>query len=185
MDVVVIYNSKTGFTKKYAEWIAEELSCDTLPYKDFTNTAADGYDVVIFGSRVHAGSIEHLKKIKTHFADNPNQKLVVFATGGTPAAAEEVINKIWNNNLSEAEIKSIPHFYIQSGLDYGKMNFLDRTIMKSAAMILSKVKNKNDDEAGFEQAIKNSYDSSSKDYIMPLVSFVKGYIAANQGFKRE
>ncbi|GEA31640.1 flavodoxin [Clostridium beijerinckii] len=28
MKTVVIYKSKTGFTKKYAKWIAEELSAD-------------------------------------------------------------------------------------------------------------------------------------------------------------
>lgn len=28
MKTVVIYQSKTGFTKKYAEWISEELSAD-------------------------------------------------------------------------------------------------------------------------------------------------------------
>lgn len=28
MKTVVIYKSKTGFTQKYAEWIAEDLSAD-------------------------------------------------------------------------------------------------------------------------------------------------------------
>ena len=27
MEIIVTYNSKTGFTKKYAQWIAEELNC--------------------------------------------------------------------------------------------------------------------------------------------------------------
>ncbi len=26
MKTIVVYKSKTGFTKKYAEWISEELS---------------------------------------------------------------------------------------------------------------------------------------------------------------
>jgi len=30
MKTVVIYKSKTGFAKKYAEWIAEELVADIL-----------------------------------------------------------------------------------------------------------------------------------------------------------
>ena len=35
MEITVYYNSKTGFTKKYADWIAEELKCDVFPFKDF------------------------------------------------------------------------------------------------------------------------------------------------------
>lgn len=27
---VVIYKSKTGFAKKYAQWISEELHCDLM-----------------------------------------------------------------------------------------------------------------------------------------------------------
>ena len=30
MKIIVIYKSKTGFTKRYAEWIAEELKCDIV-----------------------------------------------------------------------------------------------------------------------------------------------------------
>ncbi len=29
----VIYKSKTGFTRKYAQWIAEETGCDLFPYE--------------------------------------------------------------------------------------------------------------------------------------------------------
>ncbi len=28
MKTIVVYKSKYGYTKRYAEWIAEELSCD-------------------------------------------------------------------------------------------------------------------------------------------------------------
>lgn len=30
MKIVVVYKSISGFTKKYAEWIAEELEADLL-----------------------------------------------------------------------------------------------------------------------------------------------------------
>ena len=28
MKSIVVYTSKTGFTKKYAQWIAEDLGCE-------------------------------------------------------------------------------------------------------------------------------------------------------------
>lgn len=32
-NTVVLYQSKYGTTKKYAEWLAEELSCDLIETK--------------------------------------------------------------------------------------------------------------------------------------------------------
>ena len=29
-DIIVIYNSQTGFTKKYAQWISEALECECV-----------------------------------------------------------------------------------------------------------------------------------------------------------
>jgi len=153
MNIIIVYSSKTGFTKRYAEWIAEELACDTLSFKDFTMEAVRGKGVVIFGTRIHAGTVEHLNKIKQYFNNTTEQKFIVFATGGTPNEAESVINNIWANNLSETEIKAIPHFYMQSGLNYEKMGFIDKRLMKMAAWFMNKKKNKNDHEAGHANAI--------------------------------
>lgn len=34
MQTIVIYNSKTGFTKRYAEWIAETAGAGCLPLSE-------------------------------------------------------------------------------------------------------------------------------------------------------
>jgi len=161
MKIIIVYNSKTGFTKRYAEWIAEEMNCDILPYKEFTEATANGFDIIIFGSRLFVGKVEYLDKIKSYISKHPEQKLIVFATGATPAAEEETINKIWTDNFSETEIKTIPHYYMQGGLDYGKMGFADGTMMKVAAK-LSK-----------DPALKKSYDIASRKFIAPLLNHLK------------
>ncbi|KAB3533450.1 hypothetical protein F8154_10635 [Alkaliphilus pronyensis] len=173
MKTIVIYKSKTGFTKMYAEWIGEELNCDISSYENFPLSTIAEYDCVIYGSRVHAGKVDGIKEIKELFVGCITTKLVVFATGGTPLEAKDVINKIWQRVFSEKELKTIPHFYMQSGLNYKKMSFGDRTIMKTLAKILGRKKIKNSAETGCEKAIANSYDISSRKYIVPLVEFVK------------
>lgn len=173
MKITVVFNGKTGFTKRYASWIAEELNCPVLRCKELSQKIIDANDIVIFGSRIHAGKIEYLNRVKKLFATANNTNLIVFATGATPLAAQNVIEEIWSNNFSKSELKHIPRFYIQSGLNYEKMNFFDRTIMKLAAKIMGRKNNKSEDEIGFEQAIKTSYDISSKEFIFPLVNFVR------------
>ena len=176
MRIAVICNSKTGFSKRYADWIADEISCCVQPYKDLANIVAQDNEIVIFCSRVHAGKIEYLDRAKSHFNNRSRQTLIVVATGATPVAAEKAIDRLWANNLSDIEIKSIPHFYLQGGLNYEKMGFVDRTIMKMVSWLMSRKRVKNDEEAGFEQAIKDSYDISSKEHILPLLNYIKDIV---------
>jgi len=170
--IMLFAHSKSGFTKRYADWIAEALGCDVKPYKDLEGTKIEPDDIVIFGSRLLAGKIQHLSKVKLRLSNHPAGKWIVFATGATPAAAEDVIDGIWNSNLTETERQTIPHFYMQSGLDYEKMGIANRTIMKMVAKHVSKQKEKGEKISAFDQAIQQSHDISSEEYVMPLVRYV-------------
>lgn len=171
MKTIVIYKSRTGFTKKYAEWIQEELMCEIADYGDINSLNLDGFDLIIYGGRVHAGKIDGLEKVKTLLA-NKKCYFIVFATGATPLAATKEIEKIMNSNFSG---NSIPHFYMQSGLCYEKMGFVDKNIMKLLSKMLSSKDNKSDIENGTAKAISKSHDISDKSYIRPLIDFVKKY----------
>ncbi|MDB1949419.1 nucleotidyltransferase domain-containing protein [Clostridium tertium] len=153
--------------------MAEELKSDILDYKNLSRSSIAEYDFVIYRSRVHSERIDGIKKIKALFSDNEMSKLIIFETGPTPLAAEDVINTIWESNFSNEELKIISHFYMQGGFNYEKMGILDRMIMKTLSKILSRKKDKSSDEAGFEQDIGSSYDISSREYIAPLIQFVK------------
>ncbi len=165
MRTFIICNSKTGFTKRYAQWIAEETGGTILPYMGYSDAQISSGDLVIFGSRLHAGRIEHLDKIKRRFKSG----LIVFAVGGVPGDVTEALEKIWTRNFSEEERARIPHFYMQGGVNYEKMGFIDRTMMKTAAKVMSRQQDK-----GFAKSIQSSYDISSREYIKPLVDYVKG-----------
>lgn len=171
--MIVIYKSKTGFTEKYAKKIAKKLNCDAINIKYISKIDISKQDIVIYGSRVHAGMIDGLNKIKKLLKNGTIKNLVIFATGGTPNKAEELIDKLWKNNLNEEELKTIPHFYMQSGICYEKMGVVDRLIMKMAGKMMKKKENKDNNEIGFVQAISESYDISSDEYIKPLLAFLK------------
>lgn len=171
MKTIVVYKSKTGITKRYAQWIAEELKCDISDYDNFSLTLIDMYDLVIFGSRVHAGKVDGLKQMKSILINST--KMIVFATGGTPSAAEDTVNAIWKSSLSEVEMSKIPHFYMQGGLNYEKMGATDRIIMKTLARVLNSKKGKSSEEIGCEQVIGSSYDLSSRECIIPLIQYVQ------------
>jgi len=62
---------------------------------------------------------------------------------------------------------------MQAGICYEKMALPDKALMKMAAVMMSKKKNKDDYDAGFEQAIKSSYDIVSEEYAQPLIDYLK------------
>ncbi|HCC37472.1 MAG TPA: hypothetical protein DEQ14_07565 [Treponema sp.] len=172
MKIYIICNSKTGFTRRYADWIAEETGAVVIPYKKYDKTVINTEDAVIFGSHLHAGRIEYLDKIKARFKSH--KKFAVFAAGGTPGASAESIEKVWNTNFTTEELVLIPHFYMQGGINYEKMGFLDRMLMKTVAKMMSKQRHLSAADAGFAEAIQNSYDISSREYIRPLVDYIAG-----------
>ena len=52
MRTLVIYTSQTGFTKRYAEWLAERMNGDLLDLKDAQKKNSDyfeDYDAICYG----------------------------------------------------------------------------------------------------------------------------------------
>ena len=80
MQVLVTYQSKTGFTKKYAEWISEEIKCENQEIKKVNKEDIEKYDLIIHGGWIMGGKIMGLDKIMKL---NPKQ-LIVFGVGYTP-----------------------------------------------------------------------------------------------------
>lgn len=170
-NAIVIYRSKTGFTKKYGEMIAEELNCPIAEFKTVTAKTISQYDAVIFGSRAHAGRFDGYSQAKEMFLKSHSKDFILFATGATPNSNEEIIRQFWRQNLSAEDLKSFPHFYMQSGLCYEKMGIIDKMMMRAATVMMKKKKEKTPQDKEFEKAITKSYDISSKKYIMPLVHY--------------
>lgn len=171
---IILYKSSTGFTKWYAEQIAAALSCPLLPLKEATAERLFGCDTVIFGSRAHAGRIDSFDKAKALVKKSGAKNLILFVTGATPNDAEAVVKKFWENNLTAEELSSLPHFYMQGGLNYERMSLPDKLMMKAAAAMVKKKKDKTPEDLAFQQAIAHSFDHKSTEYIAPLLAYLRG-----------
>lgn len=172
-SILLIYKSVTGFTKRYAQWIAEETGCTLSEYHKRMAEQMAPYDTVIFASRAHAGRIDGLPDIRRQFQQSGARRLILCVTGAMPGTAGNIIDDFWKQNLTEEEQKAIPHFYMPGGLCYERMPLTDRLIMKAAAAMIRRKKDKSDQDRQMEQAIRGSYDISSKEFIRPLMAYLK------------
>ena len=77
---IVIYNSKRGSTKQYAEWIAGDLGCTAVPLQNFDYGSLSQFDVVIFGSWLRGSGIVGFDKFRKQIAEHAD-KLIIFVTG--------------------------------------------------------------------------------------------------------
>lgn len=163
MERIVVYTSSTGFTKQYAEWIAEDLQCEAAELKNVTEEKISQYDMVIFGGWIMGNAINGLQKLTEM---NPKE-LAVFAVGATPdeIAPKDVI--IESNHLEE-----VPFFYMVGGFRFKELNFAIRAMLKGLRKSAAKKANKTEQEAFMAEALGTTFDNSDKKYIQPLVEFV-------------
>ena len=174
MKSIVIYNSKTGFTKKYADWIAEEAGCEAVPLKKAGKIKLADYDAIVFGSWCMAEAITKLVWFKKQLPGlaAAGKKLFVFLVGASPAEAPEAQAAL-RKNFTDDEWSKIKAFYCPGGLNYEKMGWGSKTMLKMFVKMLSNKKDITQKELAQVQMLSKSFDISDKKYIEPIFSEIK------------
>ena len=168
MKTIVIYNSQTGFTKRYAEWIAEEAGADCLELSAAKKKNLDAYGAIIFGGWACAGGISKLSWFKDNIEKWADKQLIVFCVGGSPIDSPD-IGPALKQNFKESEWKKVNVFYCPGGFNYEKMSVPSKLMMKMFIKMLKAKKGKAEAEAEMIKMISSSYDISDKKYIEPIL----------------
>ena len=108
--IVVIYKSKYGSTKKYAEWIAKSVNGELLENKNIKGEALDKYDTIVYGGGLYAGGIAGVKLIKNNINKLKGKKVIVFAVGTAPEK-EEHIEHFMKHNFDEEMKEKLNIFF--------------------------------------------------------------------------
>lgn len=165
MKAIVIYHSRTGFTRRYAEWIAEAAGCQAVSYEKRGEIKLDAYDAILFGSWVHAGKIRRLDWLKRQLPGLKGRRVIVFAVGAMPMGDGQDAGKMFEQNFSEEERAQVRCFYLQGGLNYERMGTMDRMMMAMFRKMLAR----QPESAQMANQIAKSYDCASRDAIRPLL----------------
>lgn len=172
MKTIVIYNSQTGFTKRYAEWIAEAAGADCLELSAAKKKDLAVYEAIIFGGWACAGSISKIGWFKRNIDKWADKKLIAFCVGGSPIDNPE-IDIALKQNFNAAEQKKVKTFYCPGGFNYEKMSVPSKLMMKAFVKTLKSKKDKTEEEQIMVKAISSSYDISDKKYIEPILQYLK------------
>ena len=169
-NIVVLYKSKYGSTKRYAQWIAEELDVPLLEASKVTPAELKTYDLIIYGGGLYARSINGVKLVTR----NPCKALVVFTVGlSNPATTNytEVLSSTFTPDL----LDKIPIFHFHGGIFYGKLTKIHKGMMTMVKKHLEKqpAENRTAEDNNLIEAYGKDVDFSDRASITPLIQYVR------------
>lgn len=173
MKTIVVYNSQTGFTKRYAQWIAEATNAQCVELKEAKKMNLSEFDNIVFGGWAMAGTITKVKWLVKSKSKWAGKKLVAFCVGASPIENPD-IDEFLKKTSAQDDFRNIKLFYCPGGLDYEKMSGASRTMMKMFVKMLNSNKNKTEKDLMQIEMLSKSYDIADKKYIEPIVKWVLG-----------
>lgn len=173
MKGIIIYKSKYGATKKYAEWLSAETGFDVCGVEKVKVQDIEVYDVVIFGGGIYASGIAGLNFLKKNIKHFNNKKIIIFCDGASPYD-EKALSEIKKRNM-DGVLSNIPLFYCRGGWDMQSMSFVDRSLCK---MLRKSVAKKDPSEyeiweSALMSAGEEKCDWTDKKYLLPILEEIQ------------
>ena len=142
---IVIYKTKYGSTKSYAEWIAHDLGCTVVDAKDVKIDDLLQYDTIIYGGGLYAEIINGVSLITRNFDKLSDKKVIIYTTGITPLDVRayydgEVLEKNFKNGVPE----NVKIFNFLGKMKMEELTLVHRAALKSLKKIMSAKENPSD-----------------------------------------
>ena len=95
---IVLYASRTGYTKRYAEYLAKELDYAVKPLQKANMFAVSCYQTIIFGGGLPHNNIDGIQGIAEGLKYFGEQNLIVFSVG-LASVNDELVKQIRAKNF--------------------------------------------------------------------------------------
>ena len=172
--IIVLYKSEYGFTKQYAQWIAEQLQCDCVEISAFDFNK--DYKTIILGGALYAGKINGIKTLIKNYDKIKDKKIIVYTVGVANVNDAENVKSIVSSakkQIPKEMFSKIKLFHFRGGMDYGKMSFVHQCMMWFMKTMLSKKpeNERNDSDQAVIDSYGGKFDFSNKNTIDDLVRY--------------
>lgn len=173
--VVVIYKSKYGATKKYAEWLAEDIGAELFSKDEFKIEMLANYDTIIYGGGIYGSRVSGLSLIKKNYNNLKNKNIIVFMVGASPYDEKAYI-QLKEHNFSD-ELKNIKLFYLRGMFDLKSMSFRDKFLIGMLKGVLSKKDPLQFEpwEKAFVESMDKAADWTSRENLKEIEDYINEY----------
>ena len=174
MNAVVVYRSKYGSTKAYAEWISEELGCDIFEYKEIKIDDLLKYDTIIYGGGLYAEVINGVYLLTKNMDKLKGKKIAVYSTGITPLECREYYDKlVIEKNFTPEMLDQIKVFNFMGKMIIEELSLPHRTALKALKALMKNKENPSEMEKLLITLCDANGDFTDKAAIKELIDYVR------------
>lgn len=174
MSTIVVYKTKYGSTRTYAEWIAKELSCNAVDVKNITAEDLLNYDNIVYGGGLYAEVINGVGIITKNIEKLCEKKIAVYTTGITPIECRDYYDKyVVEKNFKNGVPECIKLFNFLGKMKPEELTMVHRTALKTLKKIMSSKQNPTEMEKLLVELCDADGDFCDRAQIADLIAYIK------------
>lgn len=171
----IIYKSIYGTTKKYAQWIAEEINGDLFEQSEVKIKDIMKYDKIIYGGGLYASGIAGASFIRKNYQELKNKRIIIFTVGLASTDDKAVFVPIIEKNFNKEIRDHLTFFHLRGGIDYAKLSVKHRAMMAMLKAVLSRkdVEKLTEDDKELLATYGEKVDFTDRSTLQPLITYIK------------
>lgn len=175
MKGIILYKTKYGATKKYADWLSEDTGFEARDISKVKVTELSEYELIIIGGGIYASGIAGLDFLKKNYNLLSSKNIIAFCVGASPYE-EKAFEEIKRYNMKDT-LSDIPLFYCRGEWNMEAMSFIDRNLCKMLRKAVSKKKPSEYEvwEAALMAAGDDKCDWTDRKYLKPILEEIDKY----------
>lgn len=174
MKTIVIYKSKYGASKTYADWIGGELESPVYDAKSVTLDKLSQYDTIIFGGGLYAEMIAGISLITKNLDALKNKKIIIFTTGLTPPEIRDYYDDlVVNRNFKNGVPDNVKIFNFPGKMILSELSVPHKAAISALKLLMSKKENPTDMEKLLIELCDKSGDFCDKNLIHALTDYAR------------
>lgn len=162
--VAIVYSSKYGHTKQYADWLVEDIGdSDVIEIGKFNITQMMAYKLVIFACGVYSDKMAIMEYVKKNISAIPVQKTMIMAVSWYTNGSAEGKEKLIAENYPEQFKGSVPLYVVNSGINKKQISKVDSMKLIAAQVSIEKKDGRSSDDINMLAIIKGYSDQTARE----------------------
>ena len=164
---LIIYNSRGGSTRRYAQLLASATGGSAVPMKEVRPGQMQAADTVVFASWLMAGNLQGGGFLKRHWRILKEQRTVLAAVG----LGRTLDEKLWDEYAARAFTPEMRES-LRGADNPAERSFLIRKLMNGVAGALEKKASPTPDDLALARDMRQGCDYVSADALSALESYL-------------
>lgn len=159
--MIIVYESKTGFTKRNADMLASRMGLAAFRVSELTTSTRE--EEIIFLGWMKIGKIQGLSKVK-------KLNVVAVCGSGTARIAEPNPETV----IARNKIEKVPFFYLRGGCHpLREQKGIDKIMLSMFVKMLKSSKDQDEKTRESIEIIEKGFDGVNEENLVPVIEWLK------------